>query len=106
LAAAHVPEAVIDGISFLPQRALYRVRFFDDRDNNPLVGYRHVFVHTQTGQIMHDSHFAEGSAADRFLAWQFPLHSGKAFGWAGRLLIFLAGIVVCMSIVTGIRRRS
>jgi uncharacterized iron-regulated membrane protein len=101
-ASGHVPEAEIDGISFLPHRGLYRVRFFDERDINPLVGYRHVFVHTHTGRIMHDSHFAEGSIADQILAWQFPLHSGKAFGWPGRLLIFLAGMIVCVSVITGV----
>ena len=104
LAAISAGGAVIDGISFLPNKALYRVRFFDERDINPLVGRRHIFVHTGSGQVVHDSHFAEGSGADRFLGWQFPLHSGKAFGWPGRLLVFLAGLAVCLSVYTGIRR--
>ncbi|MCG7756039.1 MAG: PepSY domain-containing protein [Nitrosomonas sp.] len=24
--------------------------------------------------------------------WQWPLHSGKAFGWIGRVLVFLCGL--------------
>jgi uncharacterized iron-regulated membrane protein len=37
-----------------------------------------------------------------FLAWQYPLHSGKAFGWWGRGLIFLAGMSVSWLCVSGI----
>jgi len=36
------------------------------------------------------------------MAWQFPLHSGKAFGWPGRIAIFMTGIATCMFIVTGL----
>jgi uncharacterized iron-regulated membrane protein len=53
-------------------------------------------------KIKFDRHRAEATAGDIVLAWQFPLHSGKAFGWAGRIIIFLAGIGVCIFSVTGI----
>lgn len=91
-----------DGMSFNPAKGLYRVRFFDARDVDPTVGRRYVYVDSATGKVRADEHQASGSAGDLFLAWQFPLHSGKAFGWAGRILIMFAGLVVCLFVVTGL----
>ena len=41
------------------------------------------------------------TAGDTFLAWQWPLHSGEAFGWAGRLLVCAAGLPPLVLSVTG-----
>jgi len=73
--------ALVDGVSYNPRKGLYRVRLFDERDMAPTVGRRRVYVSATDGRVQADSHIAAGTAGDRFLAWQFPLHSGKAFGW-------------------------
>jgi uncharacterized iron-regulated membrane protein len=44
------------------------------------------------------------SAGETFLDWQWPLHSGKAFGWPGRILVFLAGLACPVLYVTGFIR--
>ena len=44
------------------------------------------------------------SAGETFLDWQWPLHSGKAFGWVGRILIFLCGLACPVIYMTGVIR--
>jgi uncharacterized iron-regulated membrane protein len=47
---------------------------------------------------------ARGTAGDVFLQWQWPLHSGQAFGMTGRILVFLTRIACPVLYVTGIIR--
>lgn len=93
--------AGIDAVSLLAAQGLYQIRLFDDRDLDPY-GARQVFVDMRTGAVLADHHPAAGSAGDRLLAWQYPLHSGKAFGWPGRLAIFASGLAVAGLVVTGL----
>lgn len=99
--ATGVDPAQIDGLSYNPDKGLYRVSLFDARDVDPSVGRRRLYIAAADARVHEDAHIAAGSAADRILAWQFPLHSGSAFGWAGRLLIFATGAAVCLFVVTG-----
>ncbi|MFB9243629.1 PepSY domain-containing protein [Massilia antarctica] len=41
-------------------------------------------------------------AGDRFLSWMFPLHTGEAFGIAGRTFISIFGMVPLMFFVSGL----
>lgn len=41
------------------------------------------------------------SAGETFLDWQWPLHSGQAFGMTGRLLVFLSGLACPVIYATG-----
>ena len=43
------------------------------------------------------------SAGETLLDWQWPLHSGQAFGWAGRLMVFVSGLACPVIYVTGFR---
>jgi uncharacterized iron-regulated membrane protein len=108
-ALARVVDAPVDGVAYNAEKGLYWVRAFDSRDIDPY-GRRWIFVDARDGRVLSDTHSAQGSAGDVVMAWQFPLHSGKAFGWPGRIAIFLTGIATCMFIVTGlmmwVRKRS
>lgn len=42
------------------------------------------------------------SAGETFLDWQWPLHSGQAFGWPGRLLVFVSGLACPVVYATGL----
>lgn len=42
------------------------------------------------------------ASGDRFLSWMFPLHSGEAFGTAGRVFISLFGLMPLVFFVTGL----
>jgi len=43
-----------------------------------------------------------GTAADIFESWQFPLHSGRIAGLAGRIVICVSGWVLALLAVTGV----
>ena len=103
-ASSNLPGAIVDGMSFIPAKGLYRVRFFDQHDVDPTVGRRYVYVDARSGKVLADEHIAgeRASASDLVLAWQFPLHSGKAFGWTGRIVILFAGLAVSVFAVTGL----
>lgn len=51
------------------------------------------------------------TAGETFLDWQWPLHSGQAFGWPGRLAVFVSGLACPIVYGTGVlmwwrKRRS
>ncbi|MFO1461468.1 MAG: PepSY-associated TM helix domain-containing protein [Verrucomicrobiota bacterium] len=65
---------------------------------------RMVSVDPFTGAILRvDDPSARRTAGDVFLAWQWPLHSGKAFGWTGRWLVFAGGCIPLILYATGLR---
>ena len=47
-----------------------------------------------------DPELARGG--DKFLSWLFPLHTGEAFGIAGRVAISLFGFLPLMFFITGL----
>ncbi|MEQ1766625.1 MAG: PepSY-associated TM helix domain-containing protein, partial [Methylotenera sp.] len=66
---------------------------------------RIVTVESHTGRILNvRDATTRKTAGETFLDWQWPLHSGKAFGWTGRILVFLSGLVVPVLFVTGVIR--
>lgn len=42
------------------------------------------------------------TAGETFLAWQWPLHSGQAFGLPGRLAVFISGLACPVIYATGV----
>jgi uncharacterized iron-regulated membrane protein len=102
-AAHHAPHARITGLRLDPARGLWLVDATDPRDPAPDYGGRSIDIDARSGTLVGDHHFAQGSAADTVLAWQYPLHSGRAFGWPGRLLVLAAGLVTLALVITGYR---
>lgn len=66
------------------------------------LGAARIYLDDQNGTILRADYPGEGSAGDAFLAWQFPLHSGKIAGLPGRILICLSGILVAVLSITGV----
>ena len=91
----------IDMVTYYPWQGFYLTRAYDKRDIDPY-GRRLISIDATTGAVLHDHHAASGTAGDIVTVWQYPLHSGKAFGWTGRLIIFASGILVTVFSVTGI----
>ncbi|OZC04712.1 PepSY-associated TM helix domain-containing protein [Rubricoccus marinus] len=109
-AAAEGNGRGVDMIGYMPAKGVYEARVFsvDDIDSH---GRQLVTVSAQTGAVLDSRHQSEGTAADAVFAWQYPLHSGKAFGGIGRFIVFVSGIAVVALNVTGItiwwrKRRS
>lgn len=83
-------------------RQMYVLRFHSPK--NPAADHPITFawVSDQDGAILHHRVPSEGTLADSIVEWQFALHSGRGFGWFGRLLVFLAGIATSILSVTGV----
>ncbi len=65
---------------------------------------RCITVDATSAEVRLVSDASSGSAADTFMQWQWPLHSGQAFGWTGRILVFLCGLACPVFFVTGLVR--
>jgi uncharacterized iron-regulated membrane protein len=65
-------------------------------------GNTRVTVDAGTGRILRVRDPLRAPGGDRFIDWQFPLHTGEAFGTPGRLLISLAGLAPAVFLVTGL----
>lgn len=101
-------KAQVDAIIYNAQKGLYVVYVFDPADIYT-AGQRAIVIDATSAAVKEDYHTTKGSIGDAVVAWQFPLHSGKAFGWPGRIAIFVAGIGLCGLIITGLliwRRKS
>lgn len=69
-----------------------------------VVADRCLVLNKVTGELVQVKDATHGSAGDLFMQWQWPLHSGKAFGWTGRILVFITGLICPLLFVTGVIR--
>ncbi len=65
------------------------------------VRYEQVFIDDRTGELKSLSGHDSGTSADRFLIWQYPLHTGRVLGVWGRALIAIVGLLTASLCVTG-----
>lgn len=102
------PRAEIDSVRPLPDKGMYAIRTFDPQDLD-YQGRLWTYVDMADGRIVASRHDNGRGAGDAFFAWQYPLHSGQAFGEVGRVLVFLGGVVTAALAWTGatlwLRRR-
>jgi len=95
-----------------PTGALYYVPAFDafgvgffapgqDHGDGGL-GNAWLYYNGHTGTLAGSSIPGRGSAGDIFMQAQFPLHSGRIFGLAGRIAISAVGIAVAVLSATGL----
>lgn len=94
-------------VIYLPESAtgVYSVV---QRDVPKLSAYwseRQIAIDQYSGEILEvRAPDSRRSAGETFLDWQWPLHSGKAFGWIGRILVFLCGLACPVIYITGVIR--
>ncbi|MEM8769607.1 MAG: PepSY-associated TM helix domain-containing protein [Pseudomonadota bacterium] len=91
----------LDYISWNAALGYYVAAYYTDRDLSRDTPSGHVYLNGD-GSLRHVRVVGEGSAGDLLLDWQFPLHSGQAFGLPGRLLICISGIVLAVLSITGV----
>jgi uncharacterized iron-regulated membrane protein len=107
-AQVHLPPAAQAFLpwyaSHIPQLGAYRIAFKEDgmRERLLRLRYEQVFIDDQTGALKGMSGYDSGSAADRFLIWQYPLHTGRILGWWGRVLVCITGLAVALLCGTGL----
>ena len=88
----------------VPDLGVYRVAFKQDgmRERLLRLRYEQLFIDDQSGELKGISGYDSGTAADRFLIWQYPLHTGRVLGWWGRVLVSLVGLLTASLCVTGL----
>lgn len=70
----------------------YEVAFRQPDEVQESFGRSQVFLDQYTGEVLALRNPDDFTPADTFLAWQFPLHSGEAFGLIGRWVVFFSGL--------------
>lgn len=76
------------------------------QEKGSLLDRRCVVIDQYSGNILDldDPSLSTATAGEIFTHWQWPLHSGQAFGWTGRILVFLSGLACPILFVTGVIR--
>ncbi len=89
---------------FAPAMNAYAVGFFTPGNDHGDVGLGNAWLYWDavTGKPVAAQVPGRGSAGDLFMQAQFPLHSGRIAGVAGRAAVSVLGIVIAMLSVTGI----
>ncbi|UOA09645.1 PepSY domain-containing protein [Methylobacter sp. S3L5C] len=82
----------------------YKIMKNEVTEVSRFTGYRDFAIDQYSGEILKVYDRGTGSVGDAFLDWQWPLHSGHAFGWAGRILVLIAGLACPVLYVTGVIR--
>ncbi len=109
--AAAVRDAQREGIAaptgafyYVPQMPAYGVGFFAAGNEHSDVGLGNAWLYYNghTGKLADASIPGRGSAGDIFMQAQFPLHSGRIAGMAGRILISAVAIAVAVLSITGL----
>jgi uncharacterized iron-regulated membrane protein len=85
-------------------RGVYVVGKRQDGEVNKTETRRLVAVDQYSGSVLHLQDPTQFTAGERFLEWQYPLHTGEAFGNIGRAAICLMGFVPAALYVTGVAR--
>ncbi|WP_166831216.1 PepSY-associated TM helix domain-containing protein [Thalassoroseus pseudoceratinae] len=102
IARQHFPNAAFDHLH--PPRGAdgtYEVAFRQPHEVQQTFGRSQVFLDQYSGEVLALRNPDDFTAADVFLAWQFPLHSGEAFGMVGRWIVFISGFTPAILYVTG-----
>jgi uncharacterized iron-regulated membrane protein len=95
------PEARTNNIYRDLSGGRHSVYFHLPGDANPQ-GDNFAFVDVRTGEVTAARVPATSTAGERFMTWLYPLHTGAAFGWTGRLLVAAAGVVTIVLNLTGL----
>lgn len=103
-AAAHGVSEPPGGIYFARQVGFYRIGFFEPQSSHGDGGLGNAYLtyDSKDGHLLGADLPGEGSAGDVFMALQFPLHSGRIAGVAGRVVVTLLGLCVATLSVTGL----
>jgi uncharacterized iron-regulated membrane protein len=78
----------------------YEVRLLQSREPRKDTGDTRVWLDSR-GRVDETRDPLDAPAGDVLIAWLFPLHSGEAFGLAGRVLWTLLGLVPLLLFATG-----
>ncbi len=102
-AQASFPEGRVSRVAF-PARAgqPFEIRVRQPGELREGPGATRISVDSGDASVLRVIDPERARGGDKFLAWLFPLHTGEAFGTAGRVFISLFGAVPLAFFVTGL----
>lgn len=101
-AQKYFPNAAFDHLHPpLGPEGFYEVAFRQEGEVQQSFGRTQVFLDAYSGEVLLIRSPADFTAADAFVAWQFPLHNGEAFGMFGRGIVCLTGLAPAGLYLTG-----
>jgi len=80
----------------------YRINLRQQHELNQHHPFTTVWVDRWSGQIRGVNNPSQFSAGQTFTTWQWPLHTGEAFGTGGRLLWFCIGLTPSLLFISGV----
>jgi uncharacterized iron-regulated membrane protein len=99
------PEARLSWIE-TPAGAMGSFRFNFRQAGEPGLRFpkTNVWVDPYNGSILAVDDPKNFSTGDTLIIWLHPLHSGEAFGWTGRIIVLITGVICPVLFVTGVIR--
>jgi uncharacterized iron-regulated membrane protein len=70
-------------------------------DQNDTHGMNRIYVDPASGAVLRASTLEQLPPGSAMFEWLFPLHTGKLLGTPYKIVLFLAGLVPALSLVTG-----
>lgn len=93
----------VHSVRVFPWAGAYAVRTFVPARDPDDQGRLWTYVSMADERIMGQRHDIGSSGGDLFLAWQYPLHSGRFAGLPGRIIVALLGLVTAWLCWSGLR---
>lgn len=102
-AQAEFPEGRVSRLTF-PARPdqPYEARVRQPGELRMGPGATRISIDSGNGAVLRVIDPVRAQGGDKFISWLFPLHTGEAFGTAGRVFISLFGLVPLAFFVTGL----
>lgn len=101
-AQERVPQGRLTRVSLGSAKAPFEVRLRQPGEIRAGSGSTRVSVDAFSGQVLRLRDPLAASAGDTFFNWQFPLHTGEAFGLVGRALVSITGLAPLLFLLTGL----
>jgi uncharacterized iron-regulated membrane protein len=97
-------EAPLGAMAFNKARRTYFTGFFTPGNDHGDwgLGNARLYFDADSGELVGKLLPGRGSAGDLFIQAQFPLHSGRILGTAGRIAITVLGLVIATLSATGV----
>ncbi|MBA5689407.1 PepSY-associated TM helix domain-containing protein [Rugamonas apoptosis] len=102
IAQQRVPQGRLTRLSLGSAKAPYEIRLRQPDEIREGDGSTRVSVDAYSGAVLRVRDPLKAASGDTFFNWQFPLHTGEAFGLVGRLLVSFCGLAPLAFMITGL----
>jgi uncharacterized iron-regulated membrane protein len=96
------PQGRLSRVALGSAKTPYEIRLRQAGEVREGDGSTRVSVDAFSGELLRVRDPLTAASGDTFMNWQFPLHSGEAFGMAGRVLVSFSGLTPLLFMVTGL----